>query len=98
MLPLRILCLLGFHGLVKSAPVSITGTGAARIYLDDSEAGDADHLDASTLRTANIGAVLELKGSHFCLSLATDNWYNYCITGITVVSAKPAIDFFTLGP
>mmetsp|Transcript_2761 Transcript_2761/g.5698 ORF Transcript_2761/g.5698 Transcript_2761/m.5698 type:complete len:172 (+) Transcript_2761:40-555(+) len=63
MLPLRILCLLGFHGLVKSAPVSITGTGAARIYLDDSEAGDADHLDASTLRTANIGAVLELKGS-----------------------------------
>lgn len=77
MLPLRILCLLGFHGLVKSAPVSITGTGAARIYLDDSEAGDADHLDASTLRTANIGAVLELKGSHFCLSLATDNWYNW---------------------
>lgn len=70
MLPLRILCLLGF-GLVNSAPVSITGTGAARIYLDDSEAGDADHLDASTLRTANIGAVLELKGSHFCLSLAT---------------------------
>ena len=73
MLPVpRILCLLGFYAfcLVKSAPVSITGTGVARIYLDDSEAGDADHLDASTLRTANIGAVLELKGSHFSLTLA----------------------------
>ena len=70
MLPLRIVCLLGFVFCPESAPVSITGTGAARIYLDDSEAGDADHLDASTLRTANIGAVLELNGSHFGWSLA----------------------------
>ena len=50
---------------MKTTPVSITGIGAARLYLDDSEGGDADHLDASVLRHKNIGAVLELKGSHF---------------------------------
>jgi len=53
----------------KATPVSITGIGAARLYLDDSEGGDADHLDASVLRHKNIGAVLELKGSQTGLQI-----------------------------
>ena len=62
---------------VKTTPVGITGIGAARLYLDDSEGGDADHLDASVLRHRNIGAVLELKGSHF---IWTSDWISVRIS------------------
>ena len=60
---MRSLLMVAVLELARSAPVSITGTGAARVYLEDSQGGDADHLDANTMRNSNIGAVLELKGS-----------------------------------